>query len=129
MLRGLHRASIFLIGCIIFYYGIIFTGHLPDHPLISGYNDLLLHIAAFSLLTFIALPVTQRRNVVIAALFVFAAAVELVQLALPDRTASLQDLLASFTGVVLAWAPVVTISKLCSSLLHSKLFPKRRVNV
>ena len=129
MLRGLHRAGIFLIGCIISYYGILFTGQLPDHPLISGYNDLLLHIAAFGLLTFFALPATQHRNIVIAALFVFAAVVELVQFALPDRTVSLQDLLASFTGIVLAWTLVVTISKLCSSFLHNKPLPKKRVNV
>jgi hypothetical protein len=128
VLHRVHQLSIFAIGCIVIYFGVLFTGQLPDHPLISGYNDILLHASAFGLLTLIALPATACPIHAIAILFIFAAAIELVQLTLPDRTATLSDLLASSAGIAISWILLSMIIKLLRCLNRWKRYIQERIN-
>lgn len=97
----------------LFYGGVIDVGPLPEIPHVA--TDKLLHAGAFGglagLLVF-ALPelATRRRQVIGASLSTgVGALLELVQSALPYRSAELLDLLADAVGAVLgalvfAWA-------------------------
>ena len=42
-MRALFGAASLAVALVVFYYAVIFTGQLPDHPLIRGFNDLVLH--------------------------------------------------------------------------------------
>ncbi len=96
----LMLATMFLLG-ITLYYGVVFQGSLPDHPILQGKNDLFLHTCAFAALT---LPVRLLwpRWPSIAALALCATAIEAVQMLEPRRTAALDDLAASLLGILLA---------------------------
>jgi VanZ family protein len=106
-MRALFGAASLVVALVVFYYAVIFTGQLPDHPLIRGFNDLVLHAGAFGLLTLIALPATSSPGVMLVGLSVFAALLEAAQLALPERTANLTDLGVSLAGISLAWLGLV----------------------
>lgn len=87
---------------VVTYYGVISPNPLPDHRLIVGWNDVLLHIGAFSALTLVgALLFTPALQVGVVA-FAAGLALETIQTASPHHEPSLRDLVADGVGVVLA---------------------------
>ncbi|WP_306120543.1 MULTISPECIES: hypothetical protein [unclassified Roseitalea] len=85
------------------YYGVVYRGQLPDHRLIVGYNDLVLHAASFALVTCVALVGARGNRVRLGGLVALAAGIELAQILDAERTASLTDLGASLAGIGLGW--------------------------
>lgn len=84
------------------YFAVLTESPLPYHWRVDGYNDLLLHAGAFGALTLLVAPIVQRRATALAGIALFAAVLEMAQLALPRRTASLTDLAAGLAGIALA---------------------------
>ena len=114
-LRRLLQIATVATFVIVFYYGIVFTGSLPYHWRVDGYNDLILHVCAFGLLTLLAVPATARPGLTVGTLVVFAVFIEVRQLVLPGRTASLIDLAASMVGILLALLALVVMSRLANT--------------
>lgn len=88
-----------LLLAVTFYYGVIFKGQLPDHPMLRGKNDLFLHFCAFLA---VAIPVRLlwTRWYSLAALVFCAAAIEGIQIFQPQRNAAFDDLAASLVGIL-----------------------------
>lgn len=95
-------------GAVV-YYGVIFKGQLPDHPLLRGKNDLFLHFCAFLVL---AIPVRLLWAgwLSLLALTSCAAAIEVIQIFQPERTAALDDLAASLLGLSIG-AALIALSR------------------
>ncbi|WP_295513164.1 VanZ family protein [uncultured Sulfitobacter sp.] len=96
---------------VTLYYGVIFQGQLPDHPMLRGQNDLFLHFIAFLALT---LPVGLLfpRWPYYSALASFAAVIEAIQIFQPDRNADFNDFIAGFLGVLLGAALIAIIQRI-----------------
>lgn len=103
--RVLWLAAVAVAASLIVYYGILYTGQLPDHRLIRRWNDVVLHIAAFGFLS-VTLLAGLRLVPATAVMGALAAGVEAVQALLPHRTASLRDLGASVAGILIGWVIV-----------------------
>jgi VanZ family protein len=89
-------------GAVIIFYGVISASPLPDHRLIVGWNDVLLHVGAFFALTLVgALMFAPARRVGVMA-FAAGFLMEIIQIASPHHQPSLRDLVADGMGVVLA---------------------------
>jgi len=88
-----------LMAATVLYYGLLFQGQLPDHPILQRKNDLFLHLCAFLALTLPVRVLWQHWHSV-AALALCAAAIEAIQIFEPRRTADLKDLAASLLGVL-----------------------------
>ena len=74
--------------------------------LIDDYtDDWVVHILGFMVITSAFCGPLQRRyqNWIFAIFLIFGILIELVQLAIPGRTASLVDMLANLAGLALAW--------------------------
>lgn len=95
------------VGCIA-YFGVIFEGQLPDHPVLRGKNDLVLHALAFLVLSSATMLILRWRYAV-PVLIGLAGAVEIIQLFLPDRSGNVVDFLASVLGVAVAWIILAAI--------------------
>jgi len=96
-------ATVALLLAVTLYYGVIFQGQLPDHPMLRGQNDLFLHFIAFLALT-IPVRLLFPRWPSFAALTSFAGAIEAIQIFQPDRNADFNDFIASFSGVLVGAA-------------------------
>ena len=103
-------AAIAAIGAcvlVIGYYALLSPKGLPDHRMLRGHNDLVLHVLAFLVLS---VPVLALRPGRLAALGLagFAVVIELAQFATPRRTPALDDLAAGILGIglgaLLVWA-------------------------
>ena len=92
-------APAWLAVAAILYYGVIFSGSLPDHRWLRGYNDWLLHAMAFFALSLPLLPIC-RGWVVLLGLTLLAATVEVAQFWMPRRNPGLDDVLAGVFGVL-----------------------------
>ncbi len=90
-----------VIGAVVVYYAMIFDGPFPDHPLLRGHNDLVLHIAAFLALSTPVLLLDSRSRSIVG-LVLFAGAIEIVQIFLPHRTPDWLDFAGSVAGIALA---------------------------
>lgn len=119
--RRLAVLAVGLVLAVIVYYGVIFTGQLPDHRLISGWNDTLLHMGSFGLLALLILPLVRRRFVPLLALIIFAAAIEAAQAFEPQRTASLSDFAAGLLGIALSWFFLRAVQTLKSRMSEKSL--------
>jgi VanZ family protein len=98
MAFALYATVVILLAATL-YYGVIFQGQLPDHPMLRGQNDLFLHFIAFLALTLpVRLLFPQWYS--LAALAFCAAAIEAIQIFQPGRTADFNDFIASFSGVL-----------------------------
>ena len=51
-----------LLAATVLYYGVVFQGALPDHPILHGKNDLFLHVCAFLALTLLVRLLWQWLN-------------------------------------------------------------------
>ncbi len=101
LLRGVVGLATLAIGVVVVYFAVIFDGPFPDHPLLRGHNDLVLHIAAFlALSTPVLLHDSRLRSIV--GLVGFAAGIEIVQIFQPRRTPDWLDFAGSVTGIALA---------------------------
>lgn len=106
MIRTLNLARMLALAAalaVTLYYGVIFGGSLPDHRLIVGYNDIILHAGAFGLVAFLVCATRRATIMQIAAIVALAGAIELAQVFDGGRTASLGDFLASLTGIAAGW--------------------------
>ena len=112
LLHWAGRLSFLLSGltaAVVLYYGVIFTGSLPDHRLISGWNDTLLHFGAFGLLSVLVLPLAIRAIAPILVLAAFAGGIEAAQALSTDRTASMSDFAAGIAGIAMGWICVSAV--------------------
>lgn len=89
-----------LIASVVVYYGVFFQGALPDHRWIVGYNDLILHAAAFLALSIPLLLLWPARGV-IPGLFGLACMLEVIQIWLPGRNPGWDDVAAGMAGVLI----------------------------
>jgi len=96
-------ATVALLLVVTLYYGVMFQGQLPDHPVLRGQNDLFLHFIAFLALT-IPVRLLFPRWPSFAALTSLAGAIEIIQIFQPDRNADFNDFSASFSGVLVGAA-------------------------
>lgn len=99
-----------LLLSITLYYGVVFRGSLPDHPILHGRNDLFLHFCAFLALT-IPLRLLWLPWYSLAIPTVFAVLIEAIQTFQPHRTASLNDLAASLLGVLVGATLVALLQR------------------
>ena len=84
---------------VIAYFALVFPGALPDHHLIRGWNDFILHTVAFAALSICAFVVQPVNAKTIALLTSFAVAFEIAQMFIPERESDLWDLGANMVGV------------------------------
>jgi VanZ family protein len=84
---------------VTLYYGLVFKDPFPDHPLLRGRNNLARHFMAFLALT---LPVRLLfpRWTSLAALASCGAAIEVLHIFQPGRTADFYDFIASSMGIL-----------------------------
>ena len=87
---------------VIAYFALVFPGALPDHHLIRGWNDFILHAVAFAALSICAFVVQPVNAKTIALLTSFAVAFEIAQMFIPERESDLWDLGANMVGVASA---------------------------
>jgi VanZ family protein len=74
----------------------------PDHPVVPNISDKLNHLLAFYVLAFLldfSFPSSELGAGKFFVLLVYGLFIEVVQFFLPDRTASLLDLLADAAGI------------------------------
>ena len=98
------RVLLFLAAMgITIYYGLFGYFDPPfDFPSdIRGPSDRHLHMAAFTCLSWLLLIYRKKITVAVIAIAGLAVALELVQVWMPERTPSFQDLFASLAGVAL----------------------------
>jgi VanZ family protein len=93
-------AGLVLVLGTIFYFAVINNSPLPYHPLVDGWNDTILHVGAFGLLTFIALLIWPPSRMLVVALFCAGCAVELFQIFVPTREVDLTDIAANTFGII-----------------------------
>ena len=86
-------------GLAILYFGLISDTPLPDHRLIVGWNDFLLHAAAFASLALVAFALLSPMLRVACCVMLLGIGLELLQAFSPRHEPSLQDVLANGTGI------------------------------
>jgi hypothetical protein len=96
VLRGL---AILAIVVPVVYYGLITDSPLPDHRLVVGVNDIVLHFGAFALLTAVALVGSRRFWSPLFCVSAMAVAMEAAQILEPARQVDIRDIASSLTGV------------------------------
>ncbi len=106
-IRTLYGAATIAIAALAFYYAIIHRGSFPNHKWIYGYNDLLLHFGIFALLSIFAASATKQSLWAPLSCSLFATWLEAMQLMVPGRTASLIDLVASLSGILITWFAMI----------------------
>ena len=99
--RGLIGALIVVAG-LVAYFGVISDAPLPDHRLIVGFNDVVLHVGAFGVLSLIGFLLWSSMGRVIGVLAITAAAIELFQLFSPSRHGEFSDFAAGCAGIAVA---------------------------
>lgn len=95
-------AVLAILFAVMLYFDLVYSGPLPDHYLVSGWNDLILHTGAFGLLSLFAFVVQGLRFPILLLLVVVGVAFEGGQIYLPGREVAITDLAANFFGIVLA---------------------------
>lgn len=98
---GLVAVLVFALGAVS-YFATIENVPLPYHPLIDGWNDTILHVGAFAVLTFIALLIWRPSLGLVLSLLLFGVLIEIVQLGSDGREADLLDIAADAIGVFAA---------------------------
>lgn len=101
LFKALVGVATLVIGAVVVYYAMVFDGPFPDHPLLRGHNDLVLHIAALLALSTAVLLLNSRRRSIVG-LVLFAGAIEIVQIFVPRRTPDWLDFAGSVTGIAIA---------------------------
>lgn len=109
--RRIHLALGLLALCGVFI-GSVTTSPFPDTSLALN-SDKVVHLLAYGGLSlwFAQIVTAKRYHYLAVGLFSYGAMIEWVQSLLPHRSASLLDLLANFTGIVLALGICLAASK------------------
>lgn len=100
--KVLRLVLLSLLVVIAVYYALISDRALPDHPLVRGYNDLLLHAGLFALLGLVIFAFRGATLKKLLFLSAIAGVLELGQVATEGRESSILDFLSSLAGVVIA---------------------------
>lgn len=100
-----------ILGLVLVFFGSVTSSPFPPTNLVT-FSDKLIHAFAYGLLSFwfVQLVEPKRYFYLGAALFCYGALIECVQGQLPHRSTSGLDMLANFTGIVLAigiWTALV----------------------
>ena len=96
--RSFMGSLIIAVGFVT-YFGVISDAPLPDHRLFVGFNDVVLHVGAFGLLSLICFLLWSSMGRVIGVLVIAAAAIELFQLFSLTRHGEFSDFVASCAGI------------------------------
>jgi VanZ family protein len=102
LVRGIRVglvAGLMMTIALIFYFAVINNSPLPYHPMIDGWNDVILHIGAFGLLTIITFLIWPPSWTLVVILFCVGCAMELFQVFVPSREVDLMDLAANSVGI------------------------------
>ena len=86
-------------GLALLYFGLISDAPLPDHRLIVGWNDLLLHVAGFGGLSLVACALFSPMLRVASCVMLLGVGLEFLQAFSPYHEPSLRDVLANAAGV------------------------------
>ena len=89
-------------GLALLYFGLISDAPLPDHRLIVGWNDLLLHVAGFGGLSLVAFTLFSPMLRVASCVMLLGVGLEFLQAFSPYHEPSLRDVLANAAGVSVA---------------------------
>ena len=103
----------------ILYFALFRNVPLPYHPAVDGLNDVLLHVAAFGILTFVTLMIWRFSLKLAGTLILFGILIELVQLVSPTRQADVSDVAANVVGIVLGHAMFIAMRWLLSGKIDS----------
>ena len=91
--------SLIVVVGFVTYFGVISDAPLPDHRLIVGFNDVVLHVGAFGVLSLICFLLWSSMGRVIGVQVIAAAAIELLQLFSLTRHGEISDFAASCAGI------------------------------
>ena len=91
--------SLIVVVGFVTYFGVISDAPLPDHRLIVGFNDVVLHVGAFGVLSLICFLLWSSMGRVIGVQVIAAAAIELFQLFSLTRHGEISDFAASCAGI------------------------------
>ena len=112
---GLVAGLMLTIG-LIFYFAVIDNSPLPYHPMIDGWNDVILHIGAFGLLTVVSLLIWPPTWNLAVFLFCVGCAMELFQVLVPSREVDIMDIAANSVGILLGGAAFLLIRGLANRI-------------
>ncbi len=99
-LRTGMMISLIALLSAMFYFAAVDNSPLPYHPMIDGWNDLLLHVGAFAVLTVIALLVWPFSWTMVLILVLAGCLMELVQFFVPSREVDILDVMANGSGIL-----------------------------
>lgn len=117
LLGQMIRAGIFMAAvATTIYFGVISDSPLPDNRYIVGYNDVVLHAAAFAAIAFVSMIGASRTGMVLVLLVAAAGGIELIQIFKPARSASIEDFGSSVAGILLGWALAVVTSHIAARI-------------
>ncbi len=105
--RAYLVATSMLATFIATYFAIVSPNPLPDHPWLYGENDLTLHVVAFFAVAVPSFCAFRRAWAVVVTIAGLAVILEIMQLFIPGRTASLNDIVAGLVGLLLAYGCVL----------------------
>lgn len=100
--------SLICVFSAMFYFAAIDNSPLPYHPKIDGWNDLVLHVGAFAVLTAVALLIWPLSWTMVLILLLAGCLMELVQLFVPSREVDLLDVIANASGIFLGCALIIS---------------------
>ncbi len=108
---------------VMFYFAALENSPLPYHPAVDGWNDLILHVGAFGLLTVIACLIMPLSWSLIVILFTIGCVMEFIQYFVPTREVDAWDVAANAFGVLLGVSAVLSVRWLSRriSIRHASL--------
>ena len=86
-------------GLALLYFGLISDAPLPDHRLIVGWNDLLLHVVGFASLALVAFTLFSPMLRVACCVMLLGVGLEFLQVFSRSHEPSLRDALANGAGI------------------------------
>jgi hypothetical protein len=101
LVRGAVVVAFICAAAMTFYFGAWSDKPLPDHWVIVGFNDIVLHLSAFSCLAFLGLLMWGKYIPVLGILFLAGIGIEMIQMVKPHRDGSLDDIAANAAGILL----------------------------
>lgn len=101
--RGLRSLAFLCAVALTVYFGLFdyFDPPIRISSIYRGPSDRYLHMMALGVVTFVFMIGRRRQLLSLIFMLVFAVFLELLQVWLPSRTASWNDLYASIAGVIL----------------------------
>jgi hypothetical protein len=97
--RRSFMGSLIIVVGFVTYFGVISDAPLPDHRLIVGINDVVLHVGAFGILSLICFLLWSSMGRIVGVLVIAAAAIEVFHLFSLTRHGEFSDFAASCAGI------------------------------